>query len=209
LVINHAIENTMQELIASFLFQNNSCPLPGLGTLSVRTSGAVSDFTEKKIGPPTPEIRFDPNESNAAALLGYLARKTNSAPMDALEALKQYCNELKSDISTNQAASLPGVGKFYVDANGKLGFTPEVIPAGFLKPVPAERVIHPEASHAILVGDKETTSTEMTEYFNETVVKKDRWWIWATLLGVVGLIILLYYFTDLDRNALFGNAVKL
>ena len=72
----------------------------------------------------------------------------------------------------------------------------------------AERVIHPQAEHSILVGDKETTNTVMTDYFNEEPVVKDRWWIWAIVLGLAALAILLFYFNDADASSFFGNAVK-
>ena len=58
---------------------------------------------------------------------------------------------------------LESLGSFFVDDNGKINFKPEELPAAFSQPVFAERVIHPDAEHQILVGDKETTNTVMTE----------------------------------------------
>jgi hypothetical protein len=74
-----------------------------------------------------------------------------------------------------------------------------------MQPVVAERVIHKDAEHAILVGDKETTNVEMTEYYtDETAVAKDKWWIWAIVLGVVAISVIAYY---LSQNGIadFGS----
>jgi len=59
------------------------------------------------------------------------------------------------------------------------------------------------------VGDKETTNTVMTELLAPRSETKDRWWIWAVVLGVIGLIALLIYFTELKGAAPFGNAIKI
>ncbi|MBL0146223.1 MAG: hypothetical protein IPP48_11050 [Chitinophagaceae bacterium] len=62
----------------------------------------------------------------------------------------------------------------------------------------AERVIHEAAEHNMLVGDKETTTTQMTEYYADTSVVKDRWWIWTIILGFGGIAAILFYYFVLN-----------
>jgi flagellar basal body-associated protein FliL len=59
-----------------------------------------------------------------------------------------------------------------------------------------------------MVGDKESNSAIMAEYYNEPApVKKSRWWIAAIILAIIALVtIATYYFND--RNGMFGNAQK-
>ena len=83
------------------------------------------------------------------------------------------------------------------------------MPSAFFQSVVAERVIHPQAEHQILVGDKETTNTVMTEFLTEKPEVRDRWWIWAIVLGAIGLLILLIYFTGANGTSPFGNAIKI
>jgi len=84
------------------------------------------------------------------------------------------------------------------------------LPAAFLQPVKAVRVIHPEAEHQILVGDKETTNTVMNEYFSEVPVKKSRWWIWAIVLGIAALIAILLYLNNYaGLLSMAGNAMPI
>jgi hypothetical protein len=93
--------------------------------------------------------------------------------------------------------------------SGVIIFEAVPVPEIFLQPVNAERVIHPEAEHAILVGDKETTNTEMTEYFSETTEQKSRWWIWAIVLGVSGIAALIIYMNGAGILSRFGNAMPI
>jgi hypothetical protein len=48
----------------------------------------------------------------------------------------------------------------------------------------------------------------MTEFFNEVPVKKDRWWIWAIVLGVIAITLILIYLNDGTASSHFGNAVS-
>ncbi len=65
------------------------------------------------------------------------------------------------------------------------------------EPVIAERIIHKNDEHAVLVGDKETTSGAMNEFYREEVIieKKYSWKLWAIILldaCPVGLDILFF-----------------
>ena len=66
----------MQDQIASYLFQHKTCPLPGLGTLSIFNSGAEADFTNKMFAAPKAFIQFTDNETDPSGLLNYLAVTT-------------------------------------------------------------------------------------------------------------------------------------
>ena len=199
----------MNHLIALYLFQNKTCPLPGLGTLSINTSAAEADFTIKQIAAPKPVIQFDDKETDASGLLNYVATTTHSNEYEVTEALDHFCDNLKTEISNQSNVKLDGIGNFFVDANGHIKFKEEELPEVFLQPVYAERVIHPKAEHNILVGDKETTNTVMTEFLNEKPEVKDRWWIWAIVLGTIGLLMLVIYFTEINGASPFGNAIKI
>ena len=170
---------------------------------------AVTDFTNKKIAAPVPAIQFQKIEDSTGSLLSFIAAKTNSNTYEAAEALDHFCDKLKKEIETSSVAKLHGVGNFFINTYGEIKFLQEELPPFYLPPVRAERVIHPEAEHNILVGDKETTNTAMTDYFNEEPVEKDRWWIWAIILGVIGLGAILIYFSDSNSSSLFGNAIKI
>ena len=195
----------MHHLIASYLFKNKTCPLPGLGTLRVVMGKAEVDFLNTAIKAPVPAIIVEKNENDASSLLDYIAVKTNCTVLETIDKLGQFCNNLKAATIANQPALLEGVGSFFTDSSGKINFRSSPLPAVFFQPVKAERVIHPQAVHQMLVGDKETTNTVMTEYFSETPVKKKRWWIWAIVLGALALLAILLYLNNENVSSLFGN----
>ncbi|MBK8497017.1 MAG: hypothetical protein IPL50_19950 [Chitinophagaceae bacterium] len=202
-------KHIMQEQIASYLFQNKTCPLPGLGTLSVVKSGAEANFAGKQITAPKPVIRLENKESDTTGLVKYIANVSGDDTGKASEALDHFCIDLKKQMKLQSTVKLARIGNFFADGSGKISFKPEELPASFVQPVYAERVIHPDAEHQILVGDKETTNTVMTEFFTEVPAVKDRWWIWAIVLGVIGLLLVVIYFTQLNGTPAFGNAVKI
>jgi hypothetical protein len=199
----------MHHLIASYLFQYKNCPLPGFGTLFIKQGNAESDFLNKAIKGPQSSITFEAQENDASNLLDFIALKNSYTVMEAIDMLGQFCNNLKSATLLNKPVTLSGVGDFFTDNSGNINFKPKLLPLAFAQPVNAERVIHPQAEHQILVGDKETTNTLMTEYFSDVPVKKNRWWIWAILLLIIGLITVSIYLTDDKSLTQFGNAIKL
>jgi hypothetical protein len=199
----------MHQLIASYLFQHKTCPLPGLGTLSIVAGKAESDFLNTAINAPLPRIVFDAKENDASNLLDYVSAKSNNTVLSTIDRLGQFCNSLKAAAITNKPATLDGIGNFFTDSSGNINFKSGQLPAAFLQPVKAERVIHPQAEHQILVGDKETTNTLMTEYFSDEPVKINRWWIWAIVLGGIALLAIVVYFNSKNASSMFGNLMPL
>ncbi len=199
----------MHNQIASYLFQNKTCPLPGLGTLSLLNSGAEADFTNKLIAAPKNFIQFTDIETDSTGLLNYLSDTTGGTKYEVTEALDHFCDDLRNKITQQPDVQLENLGSFFVDGSGKINFKQEELHTAFVQPVFAERVIHPDAEHNILVGDKETTNTVMTELLAPKSETKDRWWIWAIVLGAIGLIAMLIYFIELRGAFPFGNVVKI
>ncbi len=182
--------------------------MPGIGTLSISTRSSESDFISKVLTAPTPSINFTEEESDETALIKFIAAKTNSNTSEAKQALETYSGNLGAAIADGTAATIEGVGNFVVNSSGELNFEPQQVPSIFTQSVKADRVIHPEAEHSMLVGDKETTSAVMTEYYSEEETKKDRWWIWAIVFAAIAITMIIIYFNDPGHSSLFGNAVS-
>jgi hypothetical protein len=182
----------MDYLIAPTLFKNKTCRLPGIGTISVITNTAETDFVNTQIKAPVPTIVFSVSQDDENVF-------------NEFTALSEL---IKKDLDEKGSVTLRGIGDFIKDEEGVISFIPQQINPAFTPPVIAERVIRQDAEHAILVGDKETTNTVMTEYFEEEEEKKDRWWIWAIVLGAIGTGVLVYYLLQHDGTNL-GNAVSM
>jgi hypothetical protein len=59
-----------------------------------------------------------------------------------------------------------------------------------------------------LVGDKETNSTVMTDYFNAAPSKRDYWWVIAATLFLIAAGVFIFYYLQNGVNGL-GNTVHL
>jgi hypothetical protein len=185
----------MQELITSFLVQNKKCSLPGIGKFNILTKPAELDVANKRMLPPTEEISFSAKaEKNSEDLIKYLSFKKNILPSEALESLLQWCTNTKEKINKGEKLIFGSLGNLQKNNSGNVIFQAEPLPT-FYKPVRAERVIHKDADHAILVGDKETTSSAMNQYLHEQEVEKNNAWkISSIVLLVIALILLAFHF---------------
>lgn len=180
----------MYDLIAPAFFQKKSCRLPGIGQLTLTNISAEIDFSNKQILAPVQRIDFTPksgdeNMYNEFSAISELMRKK---------------------LDEEGSIKLAGIGDFYKESDGSIRFEPVLLNSVFVQPVSAVRIIRQDAEHNMLVGDKKTTNVEMTEYLNEeaSVVSPDRWYIWAIVLGLIGVGVLAMYVYQNDWN-LLGN----
>ena len=194
----------MQKLIANYLFQYGNCALPHIGTLHIKSEPAVSVLGVQQIHAPVNHILFSKDITDSKKLTEYIAVNKNISFDEAAYQLNNISAEI---LNLKEAAdfSIPGVGVFTKSQNDKLSFTEVKVADYFTPPVYAERVIHPDDSHAILVGDKETDRNTMTEFLTETVpVKKNKWWLWAVALFVFSVVLILVYLNNENHNKSFG-----
>jgi hypothetical protein len=182
----------MEYIIAPTLFLNKTCRLPGIGTLAVTSLSAEHDLVNAQIKAPLPSIVFSASQ------------EADENVFNEFTALSEL---IKKDIDEKGIVTLKGVGDFIKNGQGAIDFIPRKVNSFFLPTVAAQTVIRQHTEHALLVGDKETTSTQMTGYFDETeTTKKSQWWIWAIVLAVVGLSTIVLYLSQYGFN-LLGNVI--
>ncbi len=199
----------MEELIESYLLKNKICPLPSIGALQLLHVSAVALYSEAKIESPVPVIRLQDTSLHADDLIDFIASKRNTSKEVASSLLAQFCDHLQN-MDAYGETKLPHAGKFYINADGNLVFKSLETPGAFLPAVHAERVVHANASHTMVVGDKETTTTEMAAYYADTEpVSKDRWWIWSICLALIAAAGLFLYLNNSSYNPSFGNSQQI
>lgn len=178
----------MYDVIASSFFQKKFCRLPGIGSLELVTLPAEYDFSNKQIKAPQQKIIF-------------IRSSSTDHVFNEFSAISQL---LKERLNSGETVDVAGMGAFSKDSSG-INFDPAPVNEDLFQPVAAERVIHKDAEHAILVGDKETTNVVMTEYYTETEEIKDKWWIYAIVLAAAGVAIIGYYLSQHGFNNLAGQ----
>jgi hypothetical protein len=194
----------MQKLLADYLFQHKQCALPQIGTLHIKNTAASSIFGERKIFAPIPVIEFNDNVHATEDVEAYIALRKNITRDDAARQLKKMVDDIQA-LPLGQQLEIPNAGKFYKDENEKVGFIAAEVPAYFLPQVIAERVVHPNDSHTMLVGETETNTAAMAEYYSEEEpAMKSKWWIFAVVSFAVAVAAVGFYVSDKKADSFFG-----
>lgn len=186
----------MQDLIASYLVQKKECKLPLLGNFSIGISPATLDIADKKILPPKCDIVYTENGNYLArGFTEYIASLQNISWDEAEEKINNWCLHAKVKLDSGERIVFSSVGSLYKNEAGNILFEKEK-QVHFFDPVHAERVIHKNEEHAVLVGDKETTSSVMNEFYREVIEIRTAWKKWAIALFAISCIILIIYFSS-------------
>lgn len=187
----------MEKIIASYLVQKKECSLPGIGHLRIATKPAELDVANKEIFPPTDGIVFKEEEVHLRKdLVSYVSMQNKIHENDAAENINNWCQHAKNKLDAGEKIYFESVGTLQKNADGNIFFHTknEFV---LYDVVPAERVIHKNEQHSVLVGDRETTSAAMNEFYKEDfIVEKKPWWkIWAIVLFLLPLLILIIHFS--------------
>lgn len=196
----------MQELLSSYLIQKKICNIPYLGCLRIKTSSAELDIANKQMFPPAGEILFNEIDGNNLAedLVEYIAAHQHISVEDAEEKIISWCSDAKDKLNSGEKIIFNSIGSLQKNGAGTIFFQ-KYDDENFYEPVTAERVIHENETHTVLVGDKETTSSVMNEFYREEVIEeKQTWKIWAIVLLAISLLILIFYFY---RNGLTTSTI--
>ena len=180
----------MDYLIAPTLFKNKTCRLPGIGTLSIIDKCAETDYVNQKISAPQPLIIF-------------------SAPQDDEDMFNEFTalsKLIKEDLNKKETVALKGIGEFIKDEHGSIKFIPLKLDKYFFPSVNAKQKVEEDEQNALLLIDEKLTKPEIPALLVKKENKKSNWWIWAIVLGIVGLSVLSYYILQHGFNSL-GNAV--
>src|SRR5918993_3849569 len=156
----------MYQIIAPTLFHKRVCRLPGIGTLSLVDHSAETDFVNSRLMPPFQTIQFTQEQ-------------VGEKVFNEFSAIAELINDKLSEAGE---VLLKGIGTFKKDRDGGLTFKAVEISPLFTPAVTAERVIRENAAHNILVGDQQTTNVQMTEFFNQKPLLKQRWKLVALIL---------------------------
>lgn len=188
----------MNDLIASYLVLNGECSLPGIGKFSVNRSNAVCDVASKELLPPAFNIQFSEAKSgDPAMLVAYIASNTGSSASEATEELRRWTDSVNTKLTVNHEFELPFIGKLVQESNGAIHLKSGAALHVF-NPVKAERVVHEKDSHAMVVGDKISSSSEMNELLSgQQQMQPDRLWRNALIIFTIAvLLIILYFISD-------------
>jgi nucleoid DNA-binding protein len=195
----------MQALITSYLIQKKECNLPLLGHFRIKTKPADFEKANKKIFPPTDEILYSEFAGNLSGdLITYISDLRNITRDEAEGKINNWCQYAKEKLDLGEKIIFNSMGSLQKDAAGNIFFQRKK-EYSFYEPVSAEG-FNKNSEHPVLVGDTETTSAVMNEFFRQEIIQKRTWWkIWAIVLLTISLLVLVYYFAYEFSETGLGN----
>jgi len=196
----------MIQLVNNYLLQHKSVSIPGLGTIYVERVPAQSDFINRQLLPPAYHFRFDKYfDDPEKEFFTFLATSKNIPEYEAIKLYNEWALNIRNGIDTEHNTLLEGIGALKRNASGDIVFEPFSALKTYDVAVPAERIIRTNARHAMIVGDMETTTMEMTDYLQEVHKEKASWWIYALIIVAVALVAIFFHYFINGSDAPFGN----
>jgi hypothetical protein len=196
----------MEQLVRTYLLQKSSVSIPGLGTIYVERSPARSDFINRLILPPSYHFRFDKYfDAPGKDFFTFLASRKKIEDYEAIKMYNEWAHKLRNNIGSEQSATIAGVGSLKRDLSGDVVFEAEATPAVYYTPVSAQRIVRSNTRHTMLVGDKEVSNVEMSDYLHEVHKEKTSWWVYALIIAAIALTAILFHYFRSGSTSPFGN----
>ena len=195
----------MQNHIKEYLLQNKKFPILGLGNLIFQNIPATYSAAEQAYLPPSQKIVFEINsQTDASSFVSFLVERSKIDVLSAQQSCEKLANKI-SQLASEETFSIAHAGYFTKDSEGVLCFHSFVLPSIFYPKVIAKKVIRPNDTHTLVVGDTEVTNEFMNELLTSTSAKKYNWWIAAVCLMMIAVSLLLVYCFRVDNLGRFGN----
>ena len=192
----------MYTLLNKYLFLHKSIPVPGLGTICMESQAATIDASTRTIQPPVYRFRFDKFfDSPDKNLFAYLSAQQKISDYEALRQYNDFAYSLRDRLNYFREAPWEGLGILKKDDSGEIHFETSILNPSFLQPVPAEKVVRTNAKHMLLVGDRERSNREMSDWFAEEPIHGNRlWWLAALIGGIAAALIIMFHFSSIGWN---------
>lgn len=186
----------MTQAITKYFALNQTLSLPGIGSFLVETEPVQIDFANKSILPSKNKIIFTNDKIQPGKdFFVFLSEELHVDEKQAENKFAAYTSLLQNELSETHKLYFKGIGNLTKHSGGTSNFQPED-EIHFSPVLTAERVIRKNASHKVIVGEHERTSEEMhTALHGDKKVKKERWWIAATVLALIGIAAIIFYYT--------------
>ena len=192
----------MYTILNRYLFLHKNIPIPGLGTICLESQAATIDASTRTIHPPVYRFRFDKfSDSPDKDLFAYLSAQQKISDYEALRQYNDFAYSLRDRLNYFREAPWEGLGILKKDDLGDIHFESSILNPSFLQPVPAEKVVRTNAKHMLLVGDRERSSREMSDWFAEEPIHGNRlWWLVALVGGIAAALIIMFHFSSRGWN---------
>ncbi len=182
-------------LLNQYLLDNHEVLLPGLGLIRTEQLPAQYDIAGRIFESPSLQMKWQsPDEEPSFALqklLGFVAQQMDISEEEAYSRYQLLKEELQKKLETEGRIDWIPLGVFEKDESGLYFSGPLSFNDGF-DVLEADRVIRQGATHAMKVGDTETTNTAMEALLAEESHEEDHWWILPLVIALVAIVIIVW-----------------
>jgi hypothetical protein len=176
----------MLDVLYKYLVLSDQAGLPGIGTFVVNRTPAY--FKGSTLQPPGAAISFKPGSAlTDKNFYHFAAGEKGISEVDAVRKFQDFAYELKKSIQSASFVELTGIGILKRNATGEIAF----------EPGPASDFLAVLAPGAVQLPKQEVVDAEHNETMiseEEMPLEKDRWWIWATVLALLALAAIGYFY---------------
>jgi hypothetical protein len=185
----------MYNEVNKFFALHHHLVLPGIGNFKVETSDSQIDFANRTIVSAQNKITFGNDRLQPEKnFYNFLADELNINEEQATISFAIFTSEIRNDLDADKPVYFKGIGTLTREKSRTIAFQSETLPS-FYPVVTAEKIIRKNVGHTILVGEKEKTSDEMQTVLQQTQpIKKERWWIAAAVLAIIGVATIAFYY---------------
>jgi hypothetical protein len=190
----------LYELFYKYLILNGRASMPGIGTFGVEQVPATMDFENKKLTPPTQNIKIESYEiaTDTYSLYNYLAKELGVNESEAARRFQELTHDIEKQIAASGILLLPGIGKirkefsgYVIDAETE---SKQVLPDLWITKTQAANTslmdIYANVQPSIIKQSNFQGNSEKLVARE----KEDYWWVIAIVLAIMGLGALLYYY---------------
>lgn len=190
----------LYELFYKYLILNGRASMPGIGTFGVEQVPATMDFENKKLTPPTQNIKIESYEiaTDTYSLYNYLAKELGVNESEAARRFQEFTHDIEKQIAASGILLLPGIGKirkefsgYVIDAETE---SKQVLPDLWITKTQAATTslmdVYANVQPSIIKQSNFDGNSEKLV----AKEKEDYWWVIAIVLAIMGLGALLYYY---------------
>lgn len=190
----------LYELFYKYLILHGKASLPGIGTFAVEQVPATMDYENKKLNPPTQNIKLESSEiaTDTYSLYNYLAKELNVNESEAARRFQEFSHDIQKQVANNGSLILPGIGRLKKDYTGFSVEaeieTKQVLPDLWITKTQAANtgLLDVYAAVQPSIISQNTFAGESDKLIAKE--SEDYWWMIAIVLAIMGLGALLYYY---------------
>ena len=191
----------MFHILYKYLILNKQLSIPGIGHFYIEHEPARPDAAGDVIHSPLPVIKFTNTVTTADRnFFEFASQELAIEQWDTIRQFHDFSYNLKNDVNTYASIELPGMGSLRRNNLGGLSFEPAMVLDEYFPEIKVPMPLQQETQEANIPAETPVTESEPGEDVeDDTPPTKDRWWVAAVVLGVIGIAAIVYYYATTPK----------